>query len=162
MCYFQQSSGSQKGYLGFVRGEGWHGFAFSRFNTDWIIHGHPTGKGAGCESPFHTAAGAANVQLQGSLLIFSKTSASSCCGEDFTSFYQSKNEWEIPNAPYILLCFCRREGRPKETYWKWPFSHSLRTNKRWMKTDITLASHLTIWNSKIHRINPCTSHCFQM
>lgn len=55
MCYFQQSNGSQKGYLGFVRGDGWRGFegfSFSWLNTDWIIHGHPTDSWAACETHF--------------------------------------------------------------------------------------------------------------
>lgn len=55
MCYFQQGNGSQKGYLGSVRGDGWRGFegfSFSWLSADWIIHGHPTGSWAACETHF--------------------------------------------------------------------------------------------------------------
>lgn len=55
MCYFQQSNSSQRGYLGFVRGDGWRGFegfSFSWLGADWIIHGHPTGSWAACETHF--------------------------------------------------------------------------------------------------------------
>lgn len=79
MCYFQQSNCSQKGYLGFVRGDGWRGFegfSFSWLNADWIIHGHPTGSWAAVKPISHVCVA---LQLRCPLFFLNKTGAGGCC-----------------------------------------------------------------------------------